>query len=207
MAAGREGAVAGVCWPTALVEAFAGEPDAGAVELWFGALTSTEPDVSPLPEGEVMVVGHTGGKGGGEDVWVGAVGDVTGAEARVVAPGVTGPDDGALPVGDVTGVDPPGADVGVVGAGAGALGDPTGVGDPVVGAEVGFVGGAGAGAGVGAGAGGCVAAVAGTRSKTNALPFPSTATHDASETHETALRLPKRSSRVGVDHPEPLEVT
>ena len=52
--------------------------------------------------------------------------------------------------------------------------------------------------------GGCAVAVGGTTSKTNAFPLLSTAAQDEPEKHETAFRLPKRSSRVGVDHAEPL---
>jgi hypothetical protein len=59
-------------------------------------------------------------------------------------------------------------------------------------------------AGVGVRIGGCAGEVAGTTSKRNAFPLPSTAAQDELEKHETAVRLPRRSSSVGVDHAEPL---
>ena len=46
--------------------------------------------------------------------------------------------------------------------------------------------------------------MAGATSKRNAFPLLSTAAQDEPEKHETAFRLPRRSSSVGVDHAEPL---
>ena len=112
---------------------------------------------------------------------------------------VAAPEVGAGPDGEETGVDATGDVVGVVDVGVGCTGDATGVGDPVGGTDVG----GGEEAGVGVRIGGGATAGAGT-SKRNAFPLLSTATHDESERQETALRLPRRSSSVGVDHAEPL---
>ena len=118
-----------------------------------------------------------------------------------MVPGVAGPDVGAPPDGEETGAGPPtGDDVGVVEVWVGAVGDATGVGGPGGGADVGCCG----EVGVGVTIGGWPAVVAGTTSKRNAFPLLSTATQDVAEKHETAFRLPRRSSSVGVDHAEPL---
>jgi len=162
--------------------------------------------VAALPDGEEkgadggeMGAGSAGDDVGVVDVGVGSVGDVTAVELRFVVPVVEGPVVGALPDGEDTGGVPTGDDVGVVDVWVGSIGDATGVGAPE-GAEVGCCG----EAGVEVGLGGSGAGLAGTTSKRNASPLPSTAAHEEPEKHETAVRLPRRSSSVGVDHAEPL---
>jgi hypothetical protein len=160
------------------------------------------PDVGALPDGDETGAGTDGDDVGGVDVGVGSTGDATPVELRFVVPGVAGPDVGALPVGDETGAGTDGDDVGGVDVGVGSTGDATGAGCPVGGGEAGGVGVAGVGVGLGGGA----VAADGTTSKRNAFPLLSTATQDEPEMQDTAFRLPRRSSRVGVDHADPLYV-
>lgn len=154
-------------------------------------------------------------------------GDATPVEPEFVFPGVDGLDVGALPIGDETGAvgqvtgvvgeetgavgvetgtTPGGGDVGVDGVGVGFAGEETGFGVPVGEGEAGGVVGVGVevgvGVGVAVGAGAGVGAAVGSGSNENALPPASTATHDAAEKHDTALRFPRRSSRDGADHAE-----
>ena len=159
--------------------------------------------VGVLPDADETGVGATGDVVGVVAVWVGANGDAEEVELGCVVPGVAGAVVGALPAGDEPGAEVTGDDVGAVDVGAGSIGEATGVGDPVVGAEVDW----GGEAGVDVGVGGWVVAPAGTTAKRNAFPLLSTAAHEEPEKHETAFRSPRRSSSVGVDHPEPSEVT
>lgn len=133
---------------------------------------------------------------------------MTAVELRLVPDlvGVVGVGVGAVPDGADTGAGA-GDEVGVVDVWVGFVGDATGVEGPVVGVGVGCgeeVGaGVGVGVGVGAGVGAGAPVVAGSPPKRNAFPLLSTATQDAPGEHETAFRLPRRSSSVGVDHAEP----
>jgi hypothetical protein len=200
-----------VCWPATVVEAASPvDIDAGAVALGFVVPGGAGLDVGALPDGEETGAGPPGDDDVGVvdvgvvdvgvvDVWVGSVEDATAVGLRLVVPGLAGPDVGALPDGEEMGAGPPGDDVGVVEVCVGFVGEGADVGDRVGGAEVGCCG----DAGVGVGMGGCAGAVTGTTSKRNAFPLLSTATQGEPETHETAFKLPKRSSSVGVDHAEP----
>ena len=183
---------------------------ADSVEMGVEFPGMAGPDVGALPDGDETGAGTDGDDVdvvgvwmvGVVDVGVGSVGDATAVELRFVVPGMAGPDVGALPDGDETGAGTDGDDVGAVEVGVGSAGDATGAGVPVGGGETGCDGGAGVGVGLGDGA----VAAAGTTSKRNALPLLSTATQDEPEMHDTAFRLPRRSSRVGVDHADPLYV-
>jgi hypothetical protein len=169
--------------------------DTGFGVVWVGVVEVGVVDVGAVVVGVVEVdvvdVGVIG-------VCVGSMGEADTVGPELVVTGVDGLDVGVLPDDeevDVEPVDCPGEfDVWVVFVGGEDV-----VGDPDVVGELGCCGEEGVDVGIVP----WLLVVGGTASKTNAFPLLSTAAHDEVEMHETAFRLPRRSSSVGADHAVP----
>jgi len=179
-------------------DAAAPEPEAGGPAVGWGAVPEEEPDAAG---GDVVDA-----VGGGCVVGVPTDGVPPDAGATVVVVVVV-----VVVVGDGAGlsVDEPvvlGGAFGTVvvvvvdpGAGAGASEPDVALPEP----DVALPEPEGAGAELGAGAG----PLAGAPARVKACPLSSTVAHDPVALHDTALRWPRRSMRVGFDHVAPSYVT